>query len=268
MVENALWLFGMCVILGCIVGTLAGLLGIGGGLVVVPALSWLLPHAGIAPDLVMHIALATSLTTIVLTASSSSINHMKLGNVDFSIIKPLAPGIILGALGGSMVAEWVPISLLPKIFAGIVLLLALQMLLSIKVVATNRQLPKPTICFFSGGVIGLIASLAGIAGGSLTVTFLSWCGVEMRRAIGTASVCGVLIGLFGMIGFILTGTTAQNLPQWSIGYIYLPALIGIVSTSIFTTRFGAKLATNLPTPTLKKIFAVFLLLVSAKMFLG
>ncbi|KDM90477.1 sulfite exporter TauE/SafE family protein [Photobacterium galatheae] len=261
-----LWLLLMCLALGAVVGLLAGLLGIGGGLLIVPALVWLLPHVGIDTALVMHIALATSLACIVLTSGSSARSHLRLGNVDVSLVKLLAPGMVLGGLAGSAVAEWVPSAWLPKIFAGIVLLLALQMLLSLKVTGRHpHPLPGGAKIVGSGSVIGLVASLAGIGGGSLTVPYLSWYGVEMRRAIGTASFCGSIIAVAGMTGFIVAGSGDEALPAYSVGYVYLPALLGVVCTSVLTTRFGARLVSRLPTPTLKKIFAIFLLFVGGKM---
>jgi uncharacterized protein len=267
MLEGTLWLFAMCLLLGSVVGLFAGLLGIGGGLLVVPALVWLLPLAGIDNSLVMHMALATSLASIVLTSGASARNHIKRGNIDFSIVKSMAPGIVLGGLGGSVIAEMVPTELLPKIFATIVLLLALQMLLSMRM-TSQRPIPSSIACACSGGVIGVISSLAGIGGGSLTVPYLSWHGVEMRRAIGCASLSGAIIAVAGMVGFIFSGLNEAALPPMSIGYVYLPALVGIVSTSVITTRYGAALVSRLPTMTLKKIFAVFLLFIGSKMFLG
>ncbi|WIH22941.1 sulfite exporter TauE/SafE family protein [Photobacterium damselae] len=268
MLENALWLFGMCLLVGSSVGFLAGLLGIGGGLVVVPALVWLLPHAGISSNLVMHIALGTSLASIVLTSGASARNHIRLGNVDYSIVKALAPGVVLGGFGGSFIAEIVPTELLPKIFATIVLTLAIQMLLSMRLGSKEQRLPSTVACASSGAVIGVISSLAGIGGGSLTVPYLSWHGVEMRKAIGCASFAGAMIAIAGMIGFITAGVGSESLPPYSLGYVYLPALLGIVTTSVITTRYGAALVSRLPTVTLKKIFAVFLLFISVKMFLG
>ncbi|PSV44780.1 sulfite exporter TauE/SafE family protein [Photobacterium indicum] len=267
MLEGTLWLFAMCLLLGSVVGLFAGLLGIGGGLLVVPALVWLLPLAGIDNSLVMHMALATSLASIVLTSGASARNHIKRGNIDFSIVKSMAPGIVLGGLGGSVIAEMVPTELLPKIFATIVLLLALQMLLSMRM-TNQRPIPSSVACACSGGVIGVISSLAGIGGGSLTVPYLNWHGVEMRRAIGCASLSGAIIAVAGMVGFIFSGLNEAALPPMSIGYVYLPALVGIVSTSVITTRYGAALVSRLPTMTLKKIFAVFLLFIGSKMFLG
>ncbi|OLQ89755.1 sulfite exporter TauE/SafE family protein [Vibrio panuliri] len=256
----------MMLLLGSFVGVMAGLLGIGGGLIVVPALVILLPKAGIDPSITMNIALATSLSTIIVTSGSSALNHLKLGNVDMFVVKWLMPGVVSGGFVGANVAEWIPTEYLPKVFGVIVLFLALQMLLSIKN-GVQRSMPSNVKTIGYGAGIGVISSLAGIGGGSLSVPFLNRHGVEMRKAVGSSSVCGCVIAISGMIGFILHGYSAQNLPAYSIGYVYLPALAAIASTSMLTTRVGAKLATSLPTAALKKIFAVFLMFVAGTMLL-
>lgn len=252
--------------LGAFVGVMAGLLGIGGGLIVVPALLILLPIAGIESDISMHIALATSLATIIATSGSSAFNHFKLGNIDTFVVKWLMPGVVVGGFLGANVAEWLPSQYLPKVFGVIVLLLAIQMLFSIRGKA-QKSMPSGAVTIACGMGIGVVSSLAGIGGGSLSVPFLNRHGIEMRKAVGSSSVCGCMIAISGMIGFILHGYKIDALPQYSVGYVYLPALIAIASTSMLTTRIGAKLATSLPTPTLKKIFAVFLMFVAGTMLL-
>lgn len=259
-------LLALLLLLGAVVGVLAGLLGIGGGLIVVPALLFLLPKSGIEPDITMHIALATSLATIIATSGSSALNHLKLGNVDMFVIKWLMPGVLVGAFVGANLAELIPGQYLPKVFAVIVLFLAMQMLLTIRS-ETQRSLPGIWKTLLSGTGIGVISSLAGIGGGSLSVPYLNRHGVEMRRAVGSSSVCGLVIAISGMLGFILHGYQVENLPPYSLGYVYLPALVAIASTSILTTKVGAKLATTMPTKQLKKIFAVFLLFVAGTMLL-
>jgi hypothetical protein len=250
--------------IGSIVGVMAGLLGIGGGIIVVPSLLWLLPKAGIGHDNIMHIALATSLSTIIITSASSVRSHLKSGNVDLFVVKWLIPGVVSGGFLGAYVAELVPAEILPKIFSVILLILALQMFLSVR--ATKmREMPGKACTTLFGLLIGTISTLAGIGGGSLTVPFLSRFGVEMRKAIGSASACGFMIAVSGMIGFILNGAGTENLPDYSIGYVYLPAMLAIVSASVFTTRVGVSLASRLPTKILKKVFAVFLLFVAGKM---
>ncbi|GLO61799.1 UPF0721 transmembrane protein [Vibrio sp. MACH09] len=254
-------------LLGSFVGVMAGLLGIGGGLIVVPALLVLLPKADISADVVMHIALATSLASIIITSGSSALNHLKLGNVDVFVIKWLLPGVVIGGLMGSYVAELIPSENLPKVFGVIVLFLAGQMLLSVKSKKV-RVMPSTIMTSISGCLIGIVSTLAGIGGGSLTVPYLNRYGVEMRKAIGSSSVCGCVIALSGMVGFIWNGFGVSHLPDYSIGYVYVPALLAIVSTSIFTTKFGARLASRLPTVQLKKVFAVFLLFIAGRMLLS
>ncbi len=149
------------------------------------------------------------------------------------------------------------------------LLLALQMVMSLRVTKAAKPFPSPLQAAAGGTVMGVVASLAGIGGGSLTVPYLNYYGIEMRKAIGTASLCGVFLALSGMTGFILFGLKqAEALPPYSVGYVYLPALLGIVTTSVITTRFGARLATRLPTHIIKRVFAIFLLLIGGSMFLS
>lgn len=251
--------------LGAFVGVMAGLLGIGGGLIVVPALLYLLPWAGIPTELSMHMALATSLASIIVTSGSSALNHLKLGNVDMFVVKWLMPGVVVGGFIGANIAEWIPTQYLPKVFGVIVLFLALQMFRSIRV-TSQKTMPGSFLTMVYGSGIGVVSSLAGIGGGSLSVPF-NRHGVEMRKAVGSSSVCGCVIAIAGMSGFILHGYQAQGLPNYSIGYVYLPALAAIAGTSMLTTRFGAKWATTLPTAVLKKIFALFLMFVALTMLL-
>ncbi|RXJ73790.1 hypothetical protein CS022_07225 [Veronia nyctiphanis] len=267
MLDATLWIFLTCLALGSVVGLLAGLLGIGGGLLVVPALTFLFPLVDIVPDQVMPMALATSLASIVLTASSSARSHYKMGNVDIRVIRTLLPGILIGGLLGSALADMMPTEILPKVFGGIVLLLAIQMLISMRF-KSSAALPDKFGNLIGGTGIGVTSSLAGIGGGSLIVPYLSYFGVEMRRAIGSASLCGVFLAISGMTGFIFFGFHHHEpLPPYSIGYVYLPALLGIVSTSVLTTGYGARLATQLPVDAIKKVFALFLICVAFTMLI-
>ncbi len=257
----------LLLVLGSVVGLLAGLLGIGGGLLVVPALLFLLPQLGVATDIVMNMALATSLATIIVTSSSSAMNHLKLGNVDLFVVKWLLPGVLVGGFLGSVVAEWLPSQYLPKVFGLIVLVLALQMFRSSLSVRSTKPMPNAVLTLLSGNGIGIISTLAGIGGGSLTVPFLNHHGVEMRKAVGSSAVCGLVIAISGMLGFILHGYRTEHLPSYSLGYVYVPALLAIACTSVLTTRIGARLASQLPTLILKRFFALFLMLVAIIMLL-
>ncbi len=261
-----LLLFLILLSLGAFVGLMAGLLGIGGGLIVVPALLYLLPFAGIEPEISMHMALATSLASIIITSGSSAMHHLRLGNVDMFVLKWLMPGVVVGGFIGSSVAELIPTHYLPKVFGVIVLLLSVQMFRSIKARKT-KPMPSSSVTMMCGAAIGVVSSLAGIGGGSLSVPFLNRHGVEMRKAVGSSSVCGCVIAASGMLGFILHGYQAESLPPYSVGYVYLPALFAIAMTSMLTTKFGARLASKLPTTVLKKVFSAFLIFVAATMLL-
>ncbi len=252
--------------LGAIVGFLSGLLGIGGGLIIVPTLNYLLPLLDIPPSLVMPMALATSLASIIMTSSSSAYSHYRLGNVDTSVIKNLLPGVLIGAAMGSVIADALPTAYLPKIFGAIVLLLALQMGLSLSFKG-GKPFPSKGKNVCSGTFIGTVSSLAGIGGGVLIVPYLNYFGIRMQSAIGSASLCAVFLAFSGMLGFVVIGLQQPlALPSLSLGYVYLPALLGIVVTSVLTTRIGAKMATKLPTVFLKRIFSLFLLCIGVSMF--
>jgi uncharacterized membrane protein YfcA len=253
-----------CIALGSIVGFLAGLLGIGGGLIIVPALVYLLPLLGVHSDIVMPIALATSLGSIVITSSSAALAHHRNNNIDWALAKPFIMVVALGALLGAFIAHFLTTQALTSFFAYMVMLLALYMLFSIAS-TRERQLPSKLVLQFIGGLTGIVASLLGIAGGAILVPTLTYFGLSIRKSIGIATVCGVMVALFGSIGYIITGLGQVNLPTWSIGYIYLPALVGIIISSALFAPLGVKYATKLPVKTLKRFFAVFLIFVAIKM---
>ncbi len=263
----ALTIILVCSILGMSVGFLAGLLGIGGGLIIVPALVYLLPLFGVEPQLVLPIALSTSLAAIVITSSSAVFAHHKNANIPWDIAKPLMVAVSVGAISGSFIVELLSAEALTAIFAGAVIVLAVYMLISIKVERT-KPYPEQWKVNGVGAVTGVIASLMGISGGVILIPTLSYLSVPVRQAIGTATACGLMVALFGSLGFIITGAQQTDLPRWSLGYIYVPALIGIVSTSFLFAPVGVKLASKLPVRTLKKLFAGFLLLVALEMLLA
>jgi len=256
--------FFSCIVLGSIVGFLAGVLGIGGGLIIVPTLVYLLPLLGINSDIVMPIALATSLGAIVITSSSAALAHHKNKNIDWDLAKPLMIVVALGALLGAFIADFLSAQALTNFFAVMVLLLALYMLMSIAF-TKDRTMPSTVVLQFISGLMGIIASLMGIAGGAILVPALTYFGLSMRKSIGIATVCGVMVALFGSLGYIITGLGQANLPSWSIGYIYLPALLGIIISSSLFAPIGVKYASKLPVKMLKKFFALFLILVAIKM---
>lgn len=253
--------------LGLFAGVMAGLLGVGGGLIIVPALAWIFHHQQVDDAIVMHLAIGTSLATIVVTSISSVRAHHRRGAVLWPIFWRLTPGIIVGAWLGAAIADALPSAVLSKVFAVFVLTVAAQMGFGAKP-APHRELPGTTGMLTAGGVIGAVSAIVGIGGGSLTVPFLTWCNIAIRQAVATSSACGLPIALAGALGFVVTGLNAAGRPDWSLGYVYGPALVGITLTSMLSAPLGAKLAHTLPTEMLKKVFAAFLTLVGVKMLLG
>jgi len=262
-----LFIFVSCIFLGAIVGFLAGLLGIGGGLIVVPVLVYLLPQLGISNEVIMPMALATSLAAIVMTSSSAAFAHHKNNNIPWHITKPLMFIVASGALLGAFIADRLSAQALTNFFAGAVIVLASYMLVSIRSRQT-REMPSNIQLQVISLVTGVIASLMGMAGGAILVPVLTYFGMPIRHCIGIATVCGVMVALFGSLGYIISGMGNELLPAWSLGYVYLPALLGVVLTSSLFAPVGVKYAAKLPVQTLKKFFAVFLIVVALKMMLG
>jgi len=262
-----MFIFVSCIFLGAIVGFLAGLLGIGGGLIIVPVLVYLLPQLGISNDVIMPMALATSLAAIVMTSSSAAFAHHKNNNIPWHITKPLMFIVAFGALLGAFIADRLSAQALTNFFAGAVIVLASYMLVSIRSRQT-REMPSNIQLQVISLVTGVIASLMGMAGGAILVPVLTYFGMPIRHCIGIATVCGVMVALFGSLGYIISGMGNELLPAWSLGYVYLPALLGVVLTSSLFAPVGVKFAAKLPVQTLKKFFAVFLIVVALKMMLG
>ena len=254
-------------VLGVFAGVMAGLLGVGGGLIIVPALAWIFHHQQVGDAIIMHLAIGTSLATIVVTSISSVRAHHRRGAVLWPVFWRLTPGIVIGAWVGAAIADALPSAVLSKVFAVFVLAVAAQMGFGAKP-SPHRELPGKVGMWSAGGVIGSISAIVGIGGGSLTVPFLSWCNTAIRQAVATAAACGLPIALAGTLGFIVTGLNTAGRPDWSFGYIYFPALVGIVLTSTLSAPLGARLAHTLPTEVLKKVFAIFLTLVGIKMLLS
>ncbi|MDN4503833.1 sulfite exporter TauE/SafE family protein [Alteromonadaceae bacterium BrNp21-10] len=257
----------ICVGLGAIVGVLAGLLGIGGGLLIVPVLSYLLPYyLPVTPELAMPMAIATSLSSIILTSCSSATAHFRLGHLQRDLMLWVGIGLACGAILGSYIATSIPAALLKSSFGVLVLVIAAQMLLYSRVESNHSYSANKLVGI--GGITGVISALMGIGGGAILVPSLVWYRVALTTAIGCAAFGGFVIAILGSLGYIVSGFGLPDLPQWSLGYIYLPATVGIVSTSIFTAKYGAKLAQRLPTKKLKRFFAVFLIIVGLRMILG
>ena len=254
-------------LLGAFVGVVAGLLGVGGGLIIVPVLIILFQSFNFFPEVITHLAVGTSLATIVLTSISSVRAHHFHGAVLWSVFWKLTPGIVVGTLLGALLASFISSVALKNFFGFFELAVALQMGLQLRPDA-SRMLPGQIGMSLAGSVIGLFSALVGIGGGSLSVPFLVWCNVSAQRAVATSSACGLPIAIAGSIGFMLTGWQNSLLPAGSSGFIYWPAFVGIVVTSILTAPLGARLAHRLPASSLKRVFAVFLAILGVRMLLA
>ena len=250
--------------IGAVAGVLAGLLGIGGGLVIVPVLIYTLTLQRVDHEMVMHIALATSMASIIFTSISSFMSHHRRGAVRWDIVKKITPGILIGTFLGSCVASAMPTWWLKAVFVVFLYTMTWQMLAKKKPKA-SRELPGITGISAMGGLIGVVSSLVGIGGGSLSVPFMLWCNVIVHHAIGTSAAIGLPIAVAGTVGYIWNGWQLPNLPQYSLGYVYLPACLGIAAFSMLTAPLGVRLAHRLPVDTLKRVFAVLLLVLATKM---
>lgn len=259
-------IFLLYLLLGAVAGVLAGLFGIGGGMVVVPALIFAFGAQHLPVDVLTHLAVGTSLACIIGTAISSIIAHHQKGGVLWPIFTSCTLGILLGAALGVKTAVLLPGALLQKLIGIFAICVALQMALNLKPKA-SRGLPGKPGLVGAGGVIGWASAIFGIGGGTLTVPFLTWCNVSMRQAVGTSAALGLPIAIVGAVTNIVAGWDAPGLPQWSLGYVYLPAVLGIVIASTPFARVGARLAHRLPGHILKRAFALLLVIVGIRFLL-
>lgn len=253
-------------LLGTAVGISSELVGIGGGFILVPALLFLLPEFGVASSDAMQCALATSLAVILLNSGLSAIRHWKLKNLDLNVIKFLILGMLVGGITGARITSILPEDYRKSAFGLIALTLSVHMFFSTDEKG-SRAMPTPAILSILGIGIGTLASLAGISGGIIVVPFLNRHGLEIKKAIGSSSLCGSLTAAAGTIGFAWQRWNCyDDLPYaYNCGYIFLPALVLISFTSTLTAFFGARLTTKLPPMALKKISASFLVLVAISM---
>lgn len=252
---------------GSVAGFLAGLLGVGGGVVIVPILMFIFTAQHFPVDHMIHMAIGTSLASIMFTSVSSFRAHHLYGAVNWSIVRSITPGILLGTLAGSFVVARLPANLLKIFFIVFLFYVATQLLLNFRPKPT-RQLPGTGGMIAAGGVIGLVSSFVGIGGGALSVPFMTWSNVKMHNAIGTSAAIGFPIAVAGTIGYVVNGWYISDLPAWSLGFIHLPSLAGLVVASVLLAPLGVRAAHKLPVATLKKVFAAFLLVIGAKMLLG
>ena len=254
-------------LLGVFAGFVAGLFGVGGGLTIVPLLFMLFTAQDFPVEHSMHLALGTSMATIVLTSIASMRAHHSHGAVRWDIVKSFAPGLVVGTLSGSFIATWVPTRPLAMVFTAIVYYASLQMMLDFKP-KPHSQLPGTFGMVVAGTLIGVVSSLVAAGGGFLTIPFMVFCNVVIHQAVGTSSALGFPIAVAGTVGYIISGLKTSGLPEFSLGYVYMPAFIGVVAVSFLMAPVGARLAHSLPVKQLKRAFGGFLALLASKMLHG
>jgi uncharacterized protein len=258
-----LWLLSY-VALGLASGFVAGLFGVGGGLTIVPILLMLFQAQGFPEGQIMHLALGTAMATIVVTSISSMRAHNRQGGVRWDVFRGMAPGLVAGTLIGSLFASRVPTGIMAVMFTIIVYGASLQMLLDIRPKPT-RQLPGTGGLLGVGGLIGGVSSLVAAGGGFLSVPFMVLCNVNIRQAVGTSAALGLPIAAAGVIGYIIGGWSLADLPGPHLGFVYVPAFIGVVVSSVVMAPWGARVAHRLPVKQLKRAFGVMLALLASKM---
>jgi uncharacterized membrane protein YfcA len=249
--------------IGAVVGFLAGLLGIGGGIVIVSSLALMFAAHAFPADFVMHMAIATSLGAMLAGSFASLRTHHRHGAVDWQVVKLMTPGLLAGVLAGTALSRHIPNAFLKYCFLGFTLFVTAQMTLDLKPKAA-RDLPQGAGLAAAGAGIGVVSGLLGSGAAAIGVPFLTWCRMNTHRAIGTVSALAFPLAAAGSVGYIGSGWGVEGLPRGSLGFIYLPALVGISATSILFAPFGARLAHRLPAARLRRIFALFLAAMAVK----
>ena len=257
-----LLLFAELFALGLVIGFFAGLLGIGGGMLMVPFLVFVLAAQGVGDTVLVKVAVATSLATICFTSLSSVWAHHQKGAVLWPVALVLAPGILIGSVAGANVAVAMPAKVLTVFFALFVTFSATQMLLN-KKPKPGRSLPGSIGMFGVGSVIGVLSSMVGAGGAFVSVPFMTWCNISIHKAVATSAALGFPIALAGSLAYGLAGLGRTDLPVGAIGYVYLPGLISIALGSMLTAPLGARTAHRMDIAPLKKVFALFLYLMAA-----
>ena len=252
---------------GAVAGVLAGLLGIGGGLVIVPLLTFVFTAQQLPAHYILHLALGTSLASIVFTSVSSFRAHHARGAVHWGVVRTISLGILTGTFSGTWVAAQLSSRFLSGFFVAFLYYVALRMFFNVRP-KPSRTLPGRGGMFAMGNLIGGVSSLVGIGGGSLSVPFLVRCNLPVHSAVGTSAAIGFPIAVAGAAGYVLNGIAVPTLPVGSLGFVYLPALAGISLASVLTAPLGVRLAHRLPVLHLKRLFAFFLVAMGTRMLAG
>jgi uncharacterized protein len=251
---------------GAVAGFLAGLFGVGGGLVLVPVLLLMFDAQHFPAEYSMRLALGTAMATIVFTSIASMRKHHQHGAVIWQVVRQITPGILLGTALGALLASHIPTRGLGIFFTLFVYFAAAQILID-KRPHASRQLPGFAGMTLTGTLTGWLSSLVSIGGGTIVVPFLIWCNVPIRNAIGTASAIGFPIAVGGTLGYIAVGAHIDAIPEPHLGYVYLPALFWVALASVVTAPFGAKAAHSMKVELLRKLFAVLLVVLATKLLL-
>jgi uncharacterized membrane protein YfcA len=257
------WMLGYFVT-GAFIGFLAGLLGIGGGMTLVPILAAMFAAQQFAPDHTVHLALGTGMASIMFTSSASVRAHHRLGGVDWSLVRRLGPAMVTGTLLATALSGWIPQRALALTFAVIVFAGATQILLGRKPPAGRATLGTPAMVAI-GLLIGAVCGLVSAGGAFMTVPFMLFCGVAMTTAIGTGAALGVPVAVVGTLGYVFSGRHIPDLPPLALGFVHGPALLGIVAGSILTAPWGARVSHRMPLATLRRVFAGLMYLLATKM---
>ncbi len=252
--------------LGAFAGFVAGLFGVGGGLVLVPVLLFFFDEQRFPAENLMHLALGTSMATILFTSLASAYKHHQHGAVNWRVVQSITPGILLGTAAGAFSTAFIPSRWLGVFFALFVYFAAAQILLN-KRPNPSRELPGFSGLTLVGLLTGWVSSLVSIGGGTITVPFLAWCNTPLKKAIGTSAAIGFPIAAGGTIGYIFAGLGQQVLPGYSFGFIHLPAMLWVALATVFTAPLGARIAHRMKTDLLRKLFAILLLALATRLVL-
>jgi len=253
----------MLLLSGAVAGTLAGLLGIGGGVIIVPIVTLLFEGHGVPHGMAIKMALGTSLATIVVTAISSIYTHNRKGAVDWGLFRVMGPAVFVGSLIGAWLADIIPGDVL--YIAFIVFLFAVSVQMAMSRVSAHSALPGKAGLAGVSTLVGIVSALMGIGGGALHVPFLSYCGVPVKRSIATAAAVGLPLSVSATLGYIIGGLDEAGVPPASIGYVNLPVFGGVVAASLVFAPLGATLAHKLPDLLLRRLFSVFLFVLASRM---
>ncbi len=249
-------------LVGALAGFLSGLFGLGGGIIIVPALIFVFTANGLPLEVVTHLAIGTSLATIVVTSIASTLTHHQKGSVLWALTRWLIPGLLLGSILGGLLAASLSGSTLQLLFGFLMIVVAVQLLAN-RDFSTINQPGKFRLC--TGGIfIGTLSSLLGIGGGTLTTPFLTSFGIKIRQAVATSAACGLPIAIAGSATYLFSGLSSELVPQGCLGYIFIPAWLGIVLTSMPFARIGALLAHRINERRLKQLFAGIILILGVR----